>query len=166
MHPLMVHLTTVAVPTAAILAILVAVVPFLRRRWLNAAMLVTTIATMSVPLASSSGEALERTTEHSALLQKHTELADTLLPVMGALFVLMAAFWVIHRLVLRSHRPAPIRRTTTTDAEGRTVPVRDPRRPMRIVAVVLSILIVIASIAVAVDVVAIGHAGAVSVWKG
>lgn len=146
LHPLLVHLTTVSVPVAALTAIAVAAWPAARRWLAVGAPLIGLVALVSVPLATQSGEWLEHRERETALLERHTRLADGLLPWSIAVFVLLAAWWAWNRFVV-------------------------PRRavgagPTRAVAVVGPVLLVAAAVGSLVEVVVIGHAGAVSVWKG
>jgi hypothetical protein len=59
---------------------------------------VATLALISVPLATHTGEQLEGHVRPSALVERHTEMADGLLPFMAllwlALAVLIAARWL------------------------------------------------------------------------
>jgi hypothetical protein len=145
LHPLLVHLTVVAVPLAALAAIAVAAVPA-ARRWLSVgAPIIGLVALVSVPLATSSGEWLEGRERETALLERHVRLADGLLPWSIAVFALLVLWWGWHRFV------AP--RVTSGGA-------------VRAVAVVGPVLLVAAAVGSLIEVVAIGHAGAVSVWKG
>ncbi|NII41610.1 hypothetical protein E9228_002257 [Curtobacterium flaccumfaciens] len=145
LHPLLVHLTSVAVPVAALVAIAVAVWPAARRWLAVGAPLIALVALVSVPLATSSGEWLESREKETALLQRHTELADGLLPWSIAVFALLVLWWGWHRF--------GIARVTNGGA-------------VRAVAVVGPVLLVAVGVVSLVEVVVIGHAGAVSVWQG
>ncbi|MBT2503175.1 DUF2231 domain-containing protein [Curtobacterium sp. ISL-83] len=144
LHPLLVHLTAVAVPVAALTAVVVALWPAARRWLAVGSPIIGLVALVSVPLATSSGEWLEARSHESAALQRHTDLADGLLPWMGVLFALMVVWWAWHRFGVAAVRGAGLRR-----AVGIAVPV----------------LLVVTAIGAGVDVVLIGHAGAVSVWS-
>lgn len=144
LHPLLVHLTSVAVPVAAVTAVLVAIWPA-ARRWLHAGSpIVGLIALVSVPLATSSGEWLEARTKETAALERHTHLADGLLPWAIGLFALMLGWWVWDRYGA----------TRVTSAGVR-----------RIAGIGIPVVLIVAAIGTGVDVVLIGHAGAVSVWS-
>lgn len=145
LHPLLVHLTTVSVPVTALAAIAVAAVPR-ARRWLGiGAPIIGLVALVSVPLATSSGEWLEHREKETALLERHTELADGLLPWSIVVFALLALWWGWNRFA---------------------VPRVQASGVVRLVGVIGPILLVAAAIGSLVEVVVIGHAGAVSVWKG
>lgn len=97
-HPLVVHAVVVLVPLAALAALVVAVWPAARRRYAPLALGVATLALISVPLATHTGEQLEGHVQPSAFVERHTAMADGLLPFMGllwlALVVLVAARWL------------------------------------------------------------------------
>ncbi|MFJ3028420.1 DUF2231 domain-containing protein [Curtobacterium sp. NPDC087080] len=106
LHPLLVHLTTVSVPVAALVAIVTAAWPAARRWLAVGAPVIALVALVSVPLATSSGEWLEHRERETALLERHTELADGLLPWSIAAFVLLTAWWGWHRFAARDERRA------------------------------------------------------------
>lgn len=97
MHPLVVHATVVLVPAAALAVLLAAVWPAFRRRAGIVPLLLSLVALVLVPLSTQSGEALERRVEHSAVLERHTELADGLLPWVAVLVVAAAVLYWHHR---------------------------------------------------------------------
>ena len=93
LHPLIVHATVVVVPTAALAVLLATFWPRFRRwaSWGPAA--AAALAVVLVPITTSSGESLERTLGSTDLIEKHSHLADGLLPwvialLVGALLVL------------------------------------------------------------------------------
>ncbi len=145
LHPLFVHLTAVAVPVAALTAVAVAVWPAARRWLAVGAPLIGLVALVSVPLATSSGEWLEHREEETALLERHTELADGLLPWSIAVFALLVVWWGWHRFG---------RERVTSRAAVRAISVVGP------------VLLVVVGVVSLVEVVVIGDAGAASVWKG
>ncbi|GAA2750142.1 DUF2231 domain-containing protein [Amnibacterium kyonggiense] len=144
LHPLFVHLTSVAVPVAALTAVVVAVWPRARRWLAVGAPIIGLVALVSVPLATSSGEWLEHREKETALLRRHTELADGLLPWSIAVFALLLLWWAWHRW--------GVDRVSSGGAA-------------RAVGVIGAILLIAVAIGSLVEVVVIGHAGAVSVWK-
>lgn len=161
LHPLFVHLTTVAVPTAALIGLAVALWPAARARLGLAAPLIGLVALVSTPLATSSGESLERQVPHTAALEHHTQLGDTLIWFVLPLFALLALHWALERWF-----PAARRRSAAADpVRGSHVDAAARPGWARAAAVIVPILLVVVSIAALVDVVLIGHAGAVAVWK-
>jgi hypothetical protein len=102
-HALIVHFTVVALPTAAITAIIVALWPWARRRYGVLVGLLTIVAVALVPVTVRSGQQLfdrqsarfgpAETTE-AGLMQKHMDLANALpkwtyLLLVGTLLVLV-----------------------------------------------------------------------------
>jgi hypothetical protein len=97
-HPLVVHAVVVLVPLAALSGLVVAVWPAARARYAPLALAFATLALISVPLATHTGEQLQNHVHPSAFVEEHTEMADGLLPFMallwGALAVLVGARWL------------------------------------------------------------------------
>lgn len=102
-HALIVHFTVVALPTAALAAIIVALWPWARRRYGVLVGLLTIVSVALVPVTVGSGEELfsrqsarfgpAETTE-AGLMEKHRELAEALpkwtwLLLLGTLLVLV-----------------------------------------------------------------------------
>ena len=100
LHPLIVHAVVVLVPLASLLLLLAAVSPRIRH-WAGILTPITaTLALVMVPLATQSGEALEKRVEASPTLEEHTELGDSLL-----YFVLVARDPRVGAVVPRPARP-------------------------------------------------------------
>ena len=98
------------------------------------------------PLSTSSGESLEHQVGESALVEKHSELADGLLPWMIVLVAMAAALYAWHW--------RQTRRDTSKPATTRTW-----------VPVVISALAVVAALGTSVQVALIGHSGAKAAWS-
>lgn len=79
-HPLILHATVVIVPLAALSVSLAALWPRFRAwaGWLP--LLLSIIGVVLVPLTTGSGEALEERIAETALVEKHTEMGEGLLP--------------------------------------------------------------------------------------
>jgi hypothetical protein len=92
---LVVHLTVVAVPLAAVLVALVAIVP--RLPWLArwSALVLSALSVALIPLTESSGEALEHQVRETALVKQHSEMGEGLLPWAIGLFVLCVGLLVV-----------------------------------------------------------------------
>ena len=145
LHPLMVHATVVIVPAAAVTVLLAATWPRFRR-W--AALLPLGLAVAGlilVPLSTSSGEALEHEVGHSALIERHSQLADGLLPWMIGLVLAAAGGYAWHWRAGRA--------TVNDSASRRWVPMA------------ISVLAVVAALGTSVQVVLIGHSGAKAAWS-
>lgn len=140
-HPLIVHAVVVLVPLAAISALVVAVWPAARARYAPLALGIATLALISVPLATHTGEQLERHVQPSAFVERHTEMADGLLPFMGLLWLGLLALVVARRL-----------------GEGANW--------SRYVAVAAAVVAVVGAVASGVQVARIGDSGARAAWHG
>lgn len=136
-HPLVVHAVVVLVPLACVMAIASAASPRFRQwaRWATPA--VAVLAALAVPVATSTGEGLERGVPHNSLVEQHAQLGDTLLPLMGAVALFVLVLTWLHR----------------RGAKGLAV-------------VAVSLLVGLASVGTLVQVVRIGHTGATAVWHG
>jgi len=137
-HPLIVHATVVLVPTAALLVALAAVYPRFRA-WIGPVPALAALAAcVLVPLSTSSGEELEHHVGDSSLVEKHAELADTLI-------------WLVLPLALVAVVAPRLHRRTNT-ATGAVVAV--------------AVASVVLAGGTLVDVVLIGHSGAKAAWTG
>jgi hypothetical protein len=146
LHPLLVHATVVIVPAAALCVLLAAVWPRFRR-WAGFLPLGLAVTGLILdPLSTSSGESLEHELGHSALIEKHSHLADGLLPWMIVLVVMAAALYAWHW--------RQTRRDSDAAATSRSW-----------VRVVVSVLAVVAALGTSVQVVLIGHSGAKAAWS-
>jgi len=142
-HPLFVHAVVVLVPLAALSALVVAVWPAARARYAPLALGVATLALISVPLATHTGELLEPHVRPSALVERHTEMADGLLPFMGLLWLAMAVLIAARRL--GAHREVSWSRYLAGGA---------------------AVVAVVGAIASGVQVVRIGDSGSRAAWHG
>ena len=140
LHPLIVHATVVMIPLAVLAVVLSAAWPRFRS-WAGPLPVgLSLVGLILVPLSTSTGETLEKHVEPSALLERHIQLAEGLLPWMIALFVFAAAGYFLHRRSVAGH---DMRRALTT---------------------AVSVLAVVAAVGAAVQVARIGHSGAESAW--
>jgi len=137
-HPLIVHATVVLVPLGALLVLLHAFWPAARRRLGIVTPLVALVGLVLTPLSTASGENLERMVGASDLVEKHSELADGLLPWMIGLFVMAVVVYLLGR------RPTGVRRALSVAA---------------------AVLAVVAVVGVTQQVVRIGHSGAAATWS-
>ncbi|MFH8520428.1 DUF2231 domain-containing protein [Streptomyces gelaticus] len=147
-HVLFVHVVVVLVPLTALALILCAALPSAMRRFGLALPALALMSLISVPLTTNAGEWLERHVAGNALVRKHTELGDELLPWAIALFLLATAVWWSYRRAAH-HTP---------DAVGSTNTVAIP---LRITAAVLSLLV---GVGAGVQVYRIGDSGAKAAW--
>ena len=156
LHPLIVHAVVVLVPLASLLLLLAAISPRIRH-WAGILTPITaTLALITVPLATQSGESLERRVEASPALEEHTELGDSLLYFVIVLTVLAWALWFLDRQA----RAVVATGSAASDAAHASGKVT--RSPLLTVVIVLSVLSVLAT---TVQVVRIGHSGASASWS-
>src|SRR4051794_5364395 len=108
---------------------------------------------LSVPAATSSGEALRARVPETALIARHAELAGQLLPLVAVLWVAAVGIVLLHRHAGRIAASGP---GTARRAPGWL-------RPLLLTATVVAVLAALAS---AVQVIRIGDAGARATWHG
>ena len=101
-----------------------------------------------VPLATGSGESLEERVDETALVEKHTEMGEQLLPWVIALAVAIVAFMVFARLAAR-----------------RTVGAPAPAWAAPWVTILVIAVTVVAAAGTLVQVARIGHSGAKASWS-
>ena len=141
MHPLIVHATVVIVPTAALLVALAAVYPRFRAWTGPVPALAALVSCVLVPLSTGSGEELQHRLGETSLVEKHQELADTLIWFVIPLAIFaVAAYWLQRRA------------TTGGQPVGKGL------------VAVVSVAAVLLSGATLVDVALIGHSGAKASW--
>jgi hypothetical protein len=143
MHPLIVHATVVIVPTATLLVALAAVYPRFRS-WIGPVpALFALVSCVLVPLSTGSGEELEGRVGDTSLVEKHADLAESLIWfVIPLAAVAVAGYWL--------HRRA--------STEGQAAPGKGLVAAVAVAAVLLSG-------ATLVDVGLIGHSGAKASWS-
>ncbi|MEU6196583.1 DUF2231 domain-containing protein [Streptomyces sp. NPDC047061] len=147
-HVLLVHLVVVLVPLTALVLVLAAISRRAARRMGEVLPLLALVSLVSVPLTTQAGEWLERHVTDNALVQRHAELGDGLLPWTAGLFVLAALVWWGARTTTE---PRP-------DAKGTAV---WSATPVRVATVVLSLAVAAGAV---VDVYRIGDSGAKAAW--
>jgi uncharacterized membrane protein len=155
LHPLVVHVVVVLVPAAVLGALVVALWPVARRRWGWPVVALIALATISVPLATSTGEGLEHNLPRTPAIATHAELGDQLL-----VFVAPLLLGVLGLVLVERWRRAPQR----ADGPGTVVAPRLSAGRARLALVVLSVLTVAFAGASAVQVFRIGDTGARAVW--
>ncbi|MGW1809752.1 DUF2231 domain-containing protein [Streptomyces sp. NPDC002078] len=146
-HVLFVHVVVVLIPLTALALVTAALWPRAARRLGVLLPVLAFVALVSVPLTTQAGEWLERHVDDDALVRRHTELGDGLLPWALGLFVLAAAVWWAGRRA--SAEP------------GRGSGTRWSALPVRIVVGVLSLAVAVGAV---VDVYRIGDSGAKAAW--
>ncbi len=146
-HPLVVHGVVVLLPLAILGTIAIAVRPGWRSRYGVLVVTTAAVATALIPVATSSGEALEK---HVGDPGEHAQLGDQLIWFAVPLLLLVAALVYLDR-----------RGTTTRDpGEGEVASSAGSSAAVTVVAA----LAVIASLAAGVQVYRVGDSGARAVW--
>ncbi|PWI20271.1 hypothetical protein DI272_02575 [Streptomyces sp. Act143] len=147
-HILLVHVVVVLVPLTALALAVCAIWPGAARRMGIVLPLFALVALASVPLTTEAGEWLEEHVDSNALVRRHAELGDGLLPWAVGLFALSLLVWWATRQALASG----------TDGSRRT---RWSAAPVRIATIVLSLVVAVGA---SVDVYRIGDSGAKAAW--
>ncbi|MEV0406742.1 DUF2231 domain-containing protein [Actinoallomurus sp. NPDC050550] len=142
-HPLIIHAVVVLIPLAALSAIVVAIWPAARERYASLALGVATVALVAIPLATHTGELLEAHVKRTPLVERHTEMADGLLPFAALLWLGLA--------VLVFVRWYGAKRNVQWG---------------RYLTVAAAIVAVVGAVASGVQVARIGHSGAAAAWHG
>lgn len=148
-HPLVVHAVVVLLPLAVLGTLALALRPAWRLRYGWLLVGVTAVATVLVPVATSSGEALERRVGNPG---EHAELGDTLIWFAAPLLVLVLAMVLLERR----------RSGATRDGDGPGA----PGGPGRGLATGVAVVAVVVALGTAVQVYRIGDSGARAVWGG
>ncbi|MDX5565255.1 hypothetical protein PYK79_20800 [Streptomyces sp. ID05-04B] len=141
------HFVVVLVPLTALALAVCAFWPKAAQRMGIVLPLLALVTLASVPLATEAGEWLEEHVDSNALVRRHAELGDGLLPWAGGLFVLAVVVWWAAR---RTAESGTSRRSTRLSAA-----------PVRIAAAVLSLVVAAGAV---VDVYRIGDSGAKAAW--
>lgn len=155
-HPLVVHAVVVLLPLAALGVIALAVRPAWRHRYGVLVIAVAALATMSIPLATDSGENLEARVGRPG---QHAELGDSLIwfaiPLLAAA---VALFWLERRAARTVTGPAdgPVAGPTQRDVPGAGRP-----GAVTVVVAVLAVLIAGANL---VQIYRVGDSGARAAW--
>ncbi|KMO80281.1 hypothetical protein BST22_05105 [Mycolicibacterium chubuense] len=140
-HALLVHGVVVLAPLTAILAILCAVWPAARQRFVWLVVALAAINLALTPLTTSAGQWLyNQESEHRPILEKHEELGETMIYYSIGLLVVALAIAVLHVLAHRTDKT----RTVAT--------------------VVVAVAAVLVGASAIVGVVGIGHSGAEAKW--
>lgn len=156
-HPLLVHAVVVLVPLTAVGAVAAAFWPAARARvgWLVAAVAVADVVLL--PFVTGSGERLEERVAENALVQRHADMGEQLLPWAAGLAVMAVAVMLIDRHAARAAADGP---GDGPGAARRTV--WHQRAWAGVAALVLTSVVATGTL---VEVVRIGHSGAKASWS-
>jgi uncharacterized membrane protein len=152
-HPLLVHIPVVLVPLAAIGAIAMAIRPAWLERFGVVVTVIAGVGFVGAAFAADTGESLLDTFRSQGVtipdsLNDHAEMGENVAVFAGVFFVLLLA-WVLFAWWRRR--------------AGEEKAVAKVRKP-KLLAIVLSILVVLAGVGSTVSVTLTGHSGAKSVW--
>jgi hypothetical protein len=146
-HPLVVHAVVVLLPLAILGTLAIALVPRWRLRYGVLVVGAALVATLLVPVATSSGEEFEKRVGDPG---EHAELGDQLIWFAIPLLVIVAALvWLEWRASRQS--------TSSTERAG--------ARPRGVINAVMA-LAVVAALAAGVQVFRVGDSGARAAWGG
>jgi uncharacterized membrane protein len=167
LHPLVVHAVVVLLPLAVIGAILIAVRPPWRTTYGPLVLAVAGVATILVPVATSSGESLAVRVGDPG---NHAHLGDQLIWFTIPLLILVLALVLLDR---RDTRRATTRTSRDTDTKrfvhssdtrgGSTTTTNNSTRAGTATTMV-AVLAVLAALAAGVQVYRVGDSGARAVW--
>lgn len=139
-HPLVVHAVVVLLPLAVVGTVAIAVRPVWRRRYGHLVLACAAVSTALIPVATSSGEALE---ERVGRPGQHAQLGDQL--IWFAVPVLLLSLVLV---VLDRHENLPA----------------DAAAPRSRLLAAVAVLAVLASLACGVQVYRVGDSGARAAW--
>ncbi|GAA1826053.1 hypothetical protein HC028_25550 [Planosporangium flavigriseum] len=151
LHALVVHAVVVLLPIACLGVIAIALRSSWRARYGGLVVLVTTVATAAVPVATESGDNLVRRLGDPG---EHAELGDTLLWFALPLLAAAVALYVLQRRVARADIPAS---PTAADRP------RVGSSPLTLFVAGVAVVIAGANL---VQVYRVGDSGARVVWQG
>ncbi|MFB9926609.1 hypothetical protein ACFORO_06855 [Amycolatopsis halotolerans] len=92
-HILLVHAIVVLLPLSALVLVLTACLPSVRRRLAGANAILSVLVVILVPITTNAGEWLERRVARTPLVRAHTELGDTAIWAAIPVAVLALALW-------------------------------------------------------------------------
>jgi hypothetical protein len=143
LHVLMVHAVVVLVPLAAVGGLAISTMKWARLRYGSLVLVGAFGAAVSTFIAQQAGEDFQKSfPQPTETMQKHFAIGDTLFPWVLLLFVGVAAVQLGQRLL----------------GQG--------RGPGRVFLLVGSVVTIVCAVIDVVQVVRIGHSGAVAVWGG
>jgi uncharacterized membrane protein len=148
-HALVVHAVVVLLPLACIGTIAIALRPAWRERYGVLVVACAAVSVALIPVATSSGEALER---HVGSPGEHAELGDQLIWFAVPLLVLSLALVWLDR-----------RQRTRGAGSGSTDGSEAPRKANR--TRVVAVLALVAALATSVQVYRVGDSGARAAWE-
>jgi hypothetical protein len=164
-HILLVHAAVVLLPIAAILAVVVAVWPRARERFGLAVVGLAFVATVTVPLATRSGETLRSELPEKPLITRHVALGDQVLPI-AALFGVALAGLVALDIYRRASSKRPLGRIEArlVGLLPRSARTAETGRLLVLTGRFLVAVVIVCSVLLTVAVIRAGDSGARAVW--
>lgn len=156
-HPFLGHLAAAVIPLAALLVVLVAVIPRLPQlvRWITLAL--SALSVVLVPVVESSGRALMRQVRITALDIQHARMGDDLMPWVIGLFVVCVALLVAHHWSRQRIGDKP--------GGGPQPSSPLPGRSSLSIRIALGLISLVLAIGAIIQTVRIGHSGAEATWS-
>jgi uncharacterized membrane protein len=143
LHPLLVHLTVILIPAAALALVLAAVWPAARRRLGLLPPLLALLAVIMVPITTAAGTWLFERVGRTPLIDRHHMLGNSMLPWTIALMVVAVALWAWYRFA-----------------------TKPTKRIRRIGSILLAVAAIVVAAGAVWTIVQIGESGAAAVWTG
>lgn len=170
LHPLVVHAVVVLLPLAVVGAIVIAAIPRWRAKYGLLVVAFAVIATVLLPVATSSGESLEKRVGDPG---NHARLGDQLIWFTIPLLVLIVALVLLDRRDDRRARATDAssdtssthcaRGSSTSDGKSTSMTRRN-RSKGSTVTTVVAMLAVVAALVAGVQVYRVGDSGARAAW--
>lgn len=160
LHPLVVHFVVALLVIAPLGALLTALWPAVRRRFGWLAFAAAAVATILVPVATSSGENLASRVGTNPQVLAHEELADLMIWWSLGLTVALGALMVVHTMAARKATAK-----VAVGSAGAEEVEEQPKAPA-LLMIVLAVLTVGAAVGTGIHVYRVGDAGARAVWEG
>lgn len=145
LHPLVVHFAVVLLPLSALVLLVAAFLPAVRRRFLGFAVILAGVGVIATFISKESGESLAAVVGEP---EAHAQWADRLMVVSAAYVVAAVIWWILAR-----RAEASVRR----DSQG-------AQRPARGVSWIFGLFTAALSVAVIVLSILTGHSGAQAAW--
>ncbi len=139
-HPMLVHFIVVLAPLTALLAILCAVWPAVRRRLVWPTLALAGVTLVLTPITAEAGEWLYQRVEDTELVEKHEHLGETMI------YFSLALFAAAVLLAFVNHRANRGKSSTA-------------------LSLVVAVLVIGVGVTTSAQVYRIGHSGAESVWS-
>lgn len=164
LHPLLVHAAVIIVPLAALLTILSAIFPRLRRRLGISTPLLALLALILVPITQAAGSWLYQHIDTTPAISRHMDFGILVLPWAIGLFLIALIQWLLHRRTEVQYYDnatgEPLRGPATAVPESEVL--RKKRNP--ILPIIVGVIAVIVSLGAMFAVYQAGESGSRALW--